>query len=567
MPLVPEAVALYGETTGIASERLGDFAGMRGDTGGLDLRLASTALVGLEDGADALIKYPYGCTEQLTSRLVPLVPLVGLARDYHVDLPQNLDAVIDDTVAKILKNQRSDGSFGWWVDSRVGDPWLTPYALWGLSVAKAAGHPVPDDAIEGAIKAVRAWLPAWQRDSWSLATAAFALDVLATVGSPDIGYMDRLYEKRSDLPLFARAFLAHALVVSRGKEAVAQVAELDRDLESHLRVTAVGATVVENVGSEYASLMDSEAWQTAVVLRSLVAIDPEHPLAGRIAKGLLALRKAGSWGTTRDNAWALLALDDYRHAQEKDVPDFDAKVSLGSAEVFAAPFHERSTRAAASTIPAAKLSSGLGSGAALTFDVEGKGKLFYEARLRYSKKELPREGLDRGFTVKKLVRSVRPEQLREALATVPTTTATSAVAGDMVLVDLFVVTADPREQVVLQDPLPAGLEAVDATLATTARTLNVTDAGGAGDESNGDSDEDSRANGLAYNPVWYHREIRDDRVLTFVEHMAAGMYHFRYLARATTIGRFVVPPTDAACMYEPETFGRTAGASFEVKAP
>src|SRR5208282_653439 len=120
--------------------------------------LASTALVGLEDGADALIQYPYGCTEQLTSRLVPLIPLVGLARDYHVDLPQNLDAVIDDTVAKILKNQRPDGSFGWWVDSRVGDPWLAPYALWGLSVAKAAGHPVPDDAIEGAIKAVRAWL-------------------------------------------------------------------------------------------------------------------------------------------------------------------------------------------------------------------------------------------------------------------------------------------------------------------------------------------------------------------------------------------------------------------------
>ena len=66
-------------------------------------------------------------------------------------------------------------------------------------------------------------------------------------------------------------------------------------------------------------------------------------------------------------------------------------------------------------------------------------------------------------------------------------------------------------------------------------------------------------------PVFY-REVRDDRVITFVEHMAAGMYHYRYLARATTFGTFVVPPTRAECMYEPETFGRTAGGTFEVKA-
>jgi uncharacterized protein YfaS (alpha-2-macroglobulin family) len=120
--------------------------------------------------------------------------------------------------------------------------------------------------------------------------------------------------------------------------------------------------------------------------------------------------------------------------------------------------------------------------------------------------------------------------------------------------------------VVLDDPLPAGLEAVNAALATSARSLDVTDAGGAGDRSNGDDSDDARANGLAYNEVWYHREMRDDRVLTFIEHMPVGMYHFRYLARATTIGTFVVPPTRAECMYEPETFGRTAGASFEVKA-
>ena len=47
----------------------------------------------------------------------------------------------------------------------------------------------------------------------------------------------------------------------------------------------------------------------------------------------------------------------------------------------------------------------------------------------------------------------------------------------------------------------------------------------------------------------------------------AGMYHYRYLARATTFGTFVVPPTKAEEMYVPEVFGRSGAITVEVKAP
>jgi uncharacterized protein YfaS (alpha-2-macroglobulin family) len=150
---------------------------------------------------------------------------------------------------------------------------------------------------------------------------------------------------------------------------------------------------------------------------------------------------------------------------------------------------------------------------------------------------------------------------------IPQSSMTSATASDLVLVDLLVVTPDPREQVVIDDPLPAGLEPVQSALATTARDLAVTEPGGMGDAGDADDarDIDARATGATFNQSWYHREFHDDRVLTFVDHMAAGMYHYRYLARATTPGKYVVPPTKAECMYEPETFGRTAAGSFEVK--
>jgi hypothetical protein len=108
---------------------------------------------------------------------------------------------------------------------------------------------------------------------------------------------------------------------------------------------------------------------------------------------------------------------------------------------------------------------------------------------------------------------------------------------------------------------------VDASLATTARSLDVSESGGEGDTNDADqTDDDARAAGRGWGEAWFHREMRDDRVLTFVEHMPAGVYHYRYLARATTIGKFVVPPTKAECMYDPAVFGRTAAAELEVTA-
>ena len=44
------------------------------------------------------------------------------------------------------------------------------------------------------------------------------------------------------------------------------------------------------------------------------------------------------------------------------------------------------------------------------------------------------------------------------------------------------------------------------------------------------------------------------------------MFHYRYLARATSLGTFVVPPTKAEEMYTPEVFGRTGADRVKVNA-
>jgi alpha-2-macroglobulin len=555
-PASLEAVALYGDTSRQAGERLGDLGALRDDTGGLEMSVSSTALVGLKDGVDQLIEYPYGCTEQLTSRLVPLLPLRDLAREHNIPLPRDVDTVAAKTVALVLANQRDDGGFGLFADSTSANRWVTVYALWGLGVAKRHGVSVPAASIDRAASYVRHRMSEWQNDAAGSATLAFALDVLAENGSPDQGWMSRLFESRSKLPLFGEAMLAHAAAVAQADRKT--VDELVRDLEAHVRIDGPNARAVANTNDRYAAVMDSEARTSALVLRALVAASPSHPMAARLAMGLLADRKGGSWRSTQETAWALLALSDYRKAQEKTEPAFDARVFVGNVEVLSAPFRGRSVSSARAEIASSRLIESGGS--TLAFSVEGTGRLFYEARLRYARKELPTRPLDRGFFVKKTMRAVRPEELASAPPEPARDVATKYQGGDLVLADVIVVTPSPRQFVVIDDPLPAGLEPVDASLSTTAGSLAVGSA-----EATEGPDDDRLATGNAFLSDSVRRELRDDRVLFFVEHMAAGMHRLRYLARATTLGTFVMPPTRAEEMYSPETFGRTAAGVVEVR--
>jgi uncharacterized protein YfaS (alpha-2-macroglobulin family) len=58
---------------------------------------------------------------------------------------------------------------------------------------------------------------------------------------------------------------------------------------------------------------------------------------------------------------------------------------------------------------------------------------------------------------------------------------------------------------------------------------------------------------------WFqHQNLRDDRAEAFTPLLWDGVYDYTYVARATTPGTFVVPPSKAEEMYSPEVFGRSA---------
>ncbi len=556
-PLPLEAVALYGATAEAAAEKLGDLRAIRDDVGELTLTTSSTALVGLDGGASQLLDYPYGCTEQLASKLVPLVSFRDLAKEFGVALPANADAVADKTVALLISHQRGDGGFGFWEDSPRPNAWATAYALWGLGQAKAHGVAVPKQSLEDGARYLRNALQS-PEDDFALGVGPLAVDVLAELGMPDPGYTAKLFERRSDMPLYSRAILLHALVAS--KSSPEMVKTLSTEIEASLRLDGALARSAEPAGTRYGKYLDSEVRTNALVLRGLVAARPGHPLAAPLARGILADRRGAAWNTTQETAWALVGLTDFHRAQEKEEPRFVARTFFGEELAAEQAFSGRSLEPKKAVFPAAQLLAA--NGAPMTFQVEGDGKLYYEARLRYARRELPKAPLDRGFFVEKKMRVVDPAKLSEALGVVPEHGVTAFAGGDLVLVDLVVVSPKPRSFVAIDDPLPAGLEAIDARLSTSSGRLGQLEA-----RRNHHYDDEDDDGSVA--TTYYTKEVRDDRVLFFVDSMPAGVFRYRYLARATALGTFVTPPSRAEEMYQPEIFGRTPAATVTItpKAP
>ncbi len=557
-PAQLEAVAAYGETRGVDGQRLGKLDEIRSDVGGLEVTLASSRLVGLDGSMEQLVEYPYYCTEQLSSRLLPVLPLSELAAEFGFDSVKDAKAFAGRTVREILERQRSDGGFGFWVESYQSHPYLSAYALWVLKLAQQHGITINDDVFQRGVGYLRPIVNDATNDEETLRQLglsrdlrAFATMVLAELGQPDLGAVERLASESDKLGLAGHSWLLMAASKSKAPEELRQ--KLLARLESSITVDGNRVSVANSDGWYLDSIFASPLKLQALVLSALLTEKPDHALAGKLVAELLLRREGGTWRTTQESAFALLAIDQYWKTQEKESPRFEAKVWVGETPLLRQSFEGRSTKAVTSEIPMQKLSQA--GGLDVVFEraskdmVPASGTLFYEARLKYAPVNLPKTDLDRGFSVQKTVRAVPVAELSSALGTLGRTQA-EVDAKDMAIVDLLVVAPASRRFVVIDDPVPAGLSAFDASLATSSQ--NIAEAEGRGPRIDG------------FSTAWHRRELRDDRALFFVDEMPAGIYHFRYLARAHTPGKYVVPPTRVMEMYQPEVYGRTRASELSV---
>src|SRR5690606_1890412 len=161
----------------------------------------------------ALVRYPFGCTEQITSRALPLLYVNDLAASAQLALDTDADQRIRDAIDRLLARQGSNGSFGLW--SVGGDePWLDAYVTDFLTRARERGFVVPDVAFKLALDRLRnfvATAPEHGKDGGR--DLAYALYVRARNGNAPLGDLRYIADTRlGDLATpIAKAQIAAAL--------------------------------------------------------------------------------------------------------------------------------------------------------------------------------------------------------------------------------------------------------------------------------------------------------------------------------------------------------------------
>jgi len=242
--------------------------------------------------------------------------------------------------------------------------------------------------------------------------------------------------------------------------------------------------------------------------------------------------------------FVLLALDSYFNTFESQTPDFVARIWLGDTYAGSHEYHGRTTERHETLIPMSYLVDGsLGDGGKqnLVLNKDGPGRLYYRLGLSYAPSDLELDPLDMGFVVQRSYEAVdNPEDVSQ-----DENGTWHIKAGARVRVQIKMVADNRRYHVALIDPLPAGLEIVNPALAVS------------GNSPPNPTDTEVRRGWWWWGPWFEHQNLRDERAEAFTSLLWDGVYEYSYIARATTPGHFVVPPSKAEEMYSPEVFGRS----------
>jgi len=553
----PETVASYGEAAPDGRQPFAMPAGIVPGVGGLHLEVASTALVGLGEGARYVVEYPYGCAEQRASRAFVMAVASDLGDAFHlpgIDV-KDLRPRVQTSLRELEKFQCPSGGFAFWPgECRSVSPYLTSYVAHVYQTAAALKYDVDagmmqraydylEKALSGEQPVNEGWWPAYT--AWR----SFAVKVLVEGGRNQDSNINRLYGYLDRMPIFAIAYLRDALL-AKG-EAGARPDELRRRMNNAMLPEA-GSIHVEELSDPYLLYFwNSNIRSTAIALNTLVRAGESQTVVSGIVRWLMTARTNGRWGNTQENAIAMQALVNYYRKYESVTPNFTATIRIGTQDLLRETFKGRSTTAFAKDVPMAQLAARASTATELTVRRDGEGTAFYVARLTYAPDAATLTARDNGFHVER-----RYAPMLDGRAGAPATTFN---AGDLVRVTLSFDLPKERRFVAVTDPVPAGFEPVESWFATTAADVVKT------------SDEDRPDDGESVEwDIWRrgtfdHVERHDDRVLLFATRLSEGHHDFTYVVRATTAGTFQAAPARAEQMYEPEIFGRTATQPVEVK--
>ena len=541
------------------------------DTGSLSVVVSPTVIGNLQGALSYVRDYPYDCWEQRLTRALMASDYLQLRDYFPADmkwpeaqtLPQS---VLDDAASY----QAPNGGMAFWVaqDERVS-PYLSAATALAFNRLSKAGYKVPQD-VETRLHAYlqrmlrEKAVPTFYSEGMVSSVRAVALEALAEHKQLTLADLRRYSDQVPNMDLFGMAAYLRATLQVQGAESLS--ARTAQSILAHADQSGGKFQFTERWDDGFRQLLATPGRSQCAILQAF--LDYEQTPGGARVVGDVPFKlvrqitqSRGSrdhWENTQENLYCLSALVDYSRDYEKDTPQLSVHASLGGKSFGEARF--AAFRDPPVTLVRPNGSSDAGNKEELRIERTGTGRVYYAARLSFALKDSVAQATNAGIEVTREY-SVQRDGRWELLAS-----PMEMKRGELVRVDLYVDVPGARNFIVVDDPVPGGLEPVNRELAT-ASTVDA-DAGEfqAAGGSFWFKYSDWSEYGVA---LWsfYHRELRHESARFYADYLPAGHYHLSYAAQAIASGEFSASPTKAEEMYDPDVYGKSLPGRLVVHNP
>ncbi len=515
----------------------------------IQVSLAPSLAGSLLGALDFLTGYPYGCTEQTLSAYLPTLVVARTMAQLKLEPTERLTQVDRYATAglkRLLDYQHDDGGWGWWKTDE-NEPFMTAYATFGLLETKAAGYKVPDDRIANGLAALVRLYRKYPRAVPAL--KAYMLYVLARARAEKIepanledGAFDLqpaladVWNARDRLTPYGRAVLLLALNAARDRRAGELARELlaEAKLEGNL---AWWPTERDPLLDDWA---DTTVEATATAVQALVVHEPRSPVLEAAVRYVLANRQSGMyWFSTKQTAMVLYGLTAYMRARGETGSPATVQVSVNGTPLAPVAFDARSM-----TAPDPIVLTAAGREGANTVTVKASGgTVYWSASAQYFDTRTPIERTGgRKLAIARDYASLSAVETGRKIVYRETPFAGTAKPGDVLLVHIAVAGSPDWNYLLVEDPLPAGTEPIA---------------------------DDSLYPLEKQRPRRWgdRRELRDNRVVFFLDALSQGRIDLWYLLKVVTPGVFRAMPAQVAPMYVPQVSASTVVETVTVSTP
>lgn len=443
-----------------------------------------------------LLSYPYGCAEQTASKAFPLLYFNDMAKAIEPKLfgSQSAEYFVNEGITKLSNMQFPTGDFAFWPSANYGNPWTSIYVAHFLAEARKAGYEVSERVYQNMIKAIQRYAKSPITDSWQLEIKAYACYVLSIAGVPDRSTM--LYLKNTELSKmsdYSQALLAGAFGLSG---------------DINTAKTLIPKTVQSRVDKrETGHNFNSPVRADAIILSVLAEIDPNHSSVPKLVQRLSeSASKNDRWYTTQENAFAFLALG--KLFKNQPPGKYTGTIAVNGANI--GNFNSKDQNFTGKDW----------SGKEITLNVQGVGTCYYYWKAFGIQVESDVKEFDEELTVRRkyLTSEGKPVDYMNFRQ------------GDLIVAEITCkALTEDLDNVVIADLLPAGFEIENPRIGSRAGVPWIKD--------------------FSFNPNYM--DIRDDRMLLFVNLPKQKEVKFYYAIRVVSIGEFVLPAISAEAMYDP----------------